>query len=563
MSERPATLRRSDNLTAFTHLGAIFLYHDLFGYILEMSEDILGFLDAFAGGADTAEVCARYAGAFDDQTPESFVDIFSQFSCLVEPDDDDIDHIWGTVPVKGKWNVWRREEDGSLTFFTAWGDHPLAKHSLSPAEVSVWELFDGETPLSVELRQAHPEVDVPALIKRLAHHGVQALKLSAVPVSFYKGRLDRRPPYLNSTMPYVIYEPGTVAAPPTTDGEMSTRDYYSETVADADDQFDVQETTLSHLLRRPHPLLGGRTYGAALVDALAERAMLPSAEIRILEVGGGLGFLARAVVEALQARGLTVRHEIVELSPVLAAAQRERCAGLPVEVREGDIMSIELGEGSYDLFIANEMIGDLHAARLSHQQVGIGLDDAGERQRRLVALGATGALIAELGLNLEDAPNPFYFTAGAFELVRRAATLLCPGGAGVITEFGEQMRYPRLATHMDHPELSIHFGHLESVAKYYGLTTEFQFVIDLLGFDRTIEGMASTRSYFRALKALLAEHGVELDKVGYTRETFAELIEGKLEKDRFGEMRYDRVEDRLMGLVPHEFKALLVKRPGD
>ncbi len=115
---------------------------------------------------------------------------------------------------------------------------------------------------------------------------------------------------------------------------------------------------------------------------------------------------------------------------------------------------------------------------------------------------------------------------------------------------------------MDHPELSIHFGHLETAAKSFGFVTEFQFIIDLLDFDRTLEGMATTRSYFHALTAMLAEQGVELEKVGYVREMFDQLTTGKIEQDQFGDIRFDRVEDRLMGLVPHEFKALLLRRPG-
>ena len=44
---------------------------------------------------------------------------------------------------------------------------------------------------------------------------------------------------------------------------------------------------------------------------------------------------------------------------------------------------------------------------------------------------------------------------------------------------------------------------------------------------------------------------------------FHELIAGKVDATRIGEIRFDRIEDRLMGLVPHEFKALLlVRRPG-
>ena len=45
-------------------------------------------------------------------------------------------------------------------------------------------------------------------------------------------------------------------------------EYHVAGITDAHQQFDYRETTLSHLLRIPHPALAGRTYGQALVDAL-------------------------------------------------------------------------------------------------------------------------------------------------------------------------------------------------------------------------------------------------------------------------------------------------------
>ena len=38
-------------------------------------------------------------------------------------------------------------------------------------------------------------------------------------------------------------------------------------------------------------------------------------------------------------------------------------------------------------------------------------------------------------------------------------------------------------------------------------------------------------------------------------------LDGKLDLNAIGELRWDRIEDRLMGLVPHEFKALVVRKP--
>jgi len=206
----------------------------------------------------------------------------------------------------------------------------------------------------------------------------------------------------------------------------------------------------------------------------------------------------------------------------------------------GDALAAKLPEGAFDLVISNEMVGDLPAQQPSPEDV--------------VAAAGT------YGVNGDDAPTPCYLQTGAFELVARIASWLAPGGTTIITEFGDRTRWPVLSSQLDHPELSTHFGHLEQTAEHVGLAPSTEFVIDLLDFDRTLQGLATTRSHFRALRALADGAGVDLSKIGYTPELLAHTVAGKLDLGSIGELRWDRIEDRLMGLVPHEFKALLATR---
>ncbi|MCG8421300.1 MAG: SAM-dependent methyltransferase [Proteobacteria bacterium] len=617
MQASESVLRRSEHLSAFAHLGELYLYHDLYGYILKMSPDILAFLAEFEHPAEVAEVCQRHAGAFDGQSPQEFVDTFIQFACLVPLDEDEIDAIWCMVPVKSRWNVWRRDSDGSVTFYTAWGEREAKRVALTRDQTEVWDALDGERRLS-EFRDRNDSALILDLIPRLVHHDMQALKLSAFPMSTYKGRHNLRPPYLTSTMPYAPYpldsrgDSGTVrkngetsdAAQPLTasanqvdeQGRMSrhgmprgvptersgwaagdsissqadttakpgkyisTTGYYREQIADAEAQFDHRETTLSHLFRVPHPALQGRTYGQALVDALSARQLLPAAgSVRVLEIGAGLGFVARDVHTRLIEKGLEVGYEIVELSPTLARVQRQRLAELGVSIREEDVLQAELGS-AFDLILANEIISDLPAVELTRAEVGADLAPQ-KRTAVLAVLGEVGQLISELGLNLDDAPERFYLNSGTIELMRRAWRALAPGGVCLLTEFGELAMYPRLSTQLDHPELSIHFGHMQTAARAIGFEVGFEYIIDFLDFDRSMRGMATTRSYFRALSWMLRESGIELKKIGYTESMFDQLIADKLSRADIGELHFDRIEDRLMGLVPHEFKALILKRP--
>lgn len=566
----PNALTCSRYASTFAHMGEVYIYHDLYGYILKMSPDILEFFRAFADPALPDQVCSRYANAFGDMTPESLVGIFLEFGCLITPGTDEMAAAWKTYAVKSRWNVWRREEDGGLTLFCGWGDRPVTKVALDAEDVAVWNAMDSETKLS-DLAALYGAPRVERLVRQLAHQDVQAIKLAKVPMSFFEkgGRQHLKPPYLTSTMPYAPLDPDKAGEVKPMEEAFSPKAYYEHEVEDAEVQFDHQETTLSHLFRTPHPALGGRTYGQALVDGLVNKGWLkPDRPLRVLEVGAGLGFVAEAVIGALQARGADVHYDILELSPALAKAQRERLADLPVTVHDGDVLEAEWPLGEVDLFVSNEMIGDLPAVQLTHAQVGLDKlteldDDAYEEhfQAQLDKLGDTGAMIRKYTMPIGDAPEEFYLNTGAWRLVERVAEHLAPGGVAVLTEFGETGRYPVLSTQLDHPELSIHFGHLMLIGSELGLEPKFEFVMDLIDMDREAQGLATTRSYFKALKALLAEHDVELEKVGYTQSMLQALTAGKIDLSRVGDLRFDRIEDRLMGLVPHEFKALVLTRP--
>jgi SAM-dependent methyltransferase len=553
-------LATSQRLSTFAHMGEAYLYHDLYGYLLGARPEILAFLDAFKKPTLAEPVCGQFAGAFEDQAPEGFVAQLVQFGCLVHAGDDELDAIWDKVPVRGAWNVWEQTTDG-LILYTAWGDRPLSAHTLDGEEAAIWARFDGETTL-LEIAETHDRTVIAALVQRLVHHELQAIKLGHARMSFYQNRQHMTPPYLTSTMPFAAYDPSTDPPPVPLEDLISPEGYYEADVDDADEQFDHQETTLSHLFREPHPALQGRTYGQAVIEGLAGRGMLPDGDLRVLEIGGGLGFFARAVVETLQGMGRTLTYDILELSPTLAEAQRERTAGLPVTIHPGNVLEVAWPAEAYDLILSNEMIGDLRSARMTHEQAGLDRDDlqGDAYQAFLAERGPGGAIAAKYTLGLGGAKDPFFLNVGAMQLVEKIGQALAPGGTAFVSEFGEMSHWPVLSTQLDHPELSIHFGHLVSVARANGLEDEFVFVMDLIEMERDVEGLRTTRSYFRALKGLLERHGVTLDKIGYTREMFDALLAGRCEAE-IGDITFDRIEDRLMGLVPHEFKALILRQP--
>jgi SAM-dependent methyltransferase len=545
----PPRLRRSRHLSWFAHNGAVYMFHDLYGYLMEMSPDIAGMIQAFDDGVDTEETIAYYKGKFGEADPRQYVEILTAHSVLVDPKEDEIEGLWAFVPIKAKWNVWQRRND-RLTLWTAWGEKPVQQIFLDEEETKIWDAFVGEKRL-IEMRHHYDNDKLINLVRKLTHSDVQALKLSMMPWAMYSKRPSLAPAYLSSTMPYPRWEPGSPVPP-----AVSLTDQYRHDVGDADLQFDHLETTLSHLLRVPHPALKGRTFGEALVDALLARGAVPEGRVRILEVGAGLGYVARHAIDRLRNAGRTVEYTIVELAPALITAQKAKLHD-DAKWIEGDALTTDVPKGAFDLVFCLEMIGDLPAKQLSRLDIGLELSGTGSADRDKVRAVSP---LAD-AVNLDDAPEPFYLQTGAFELVARIAKWLAPGGTAVITEFGDSAAWPKLSTQLDHPELSTHFGHLIQVARGESLEANVEFVIDLLEFDRAQEGLATVRSHFRALRALADNAGVDLPKIGFTRELLEHTVQGKLDLGAIGDLRYDRIEDRLMGLVPHEFKALLAKKP--
>src|SRR5207237_1660975 len=88
-------------------------------------------------------------------------------------------------------------------------------------------------------------------------------------------------------------------------------------------RFDEVECTVSHLLRFPHPALGGRRYGEALLQGLGALGLGPG-HSGVIEIGGGAGHLAEAAWRGDAGPFTKARWTAIDLSPALIAAQRRR-----------------------------------------------------------------------------------------------------------------------------------------------------------------------------------------------------------------------------------------------
>src|SRR5437660_6719613 len=105
--------------------------------------------------------------------------------------------------------------------------------------------------------------------------------------------------------------------------EDPNRAHHREDRLPARRRFDEVECTISHLLRLPHPALGGLRYGEALLQGIARRGIAPGRS-GVVEIGGGAGHVAEAAWRGNAGPFSGARWTSIDLSPALIAAQRRR-----------------------------------------------------------------------------------------------------------------------------------------------------------------------------------------------------------------------------------------------
>lgn len=522
-------LRRSSHLSLFSRGEDVFAYHDLVGDILRMDARLVAFLDFFLEPRTALEARAAFGKDFGKEDLDAFLEIFPAHRVLVRDGEDEKLALDWWHPVRGPWILVHEDAELVVGYVERSRDEVVLE-KLGAFERRVLRACDGARTVSEiasELGSAARET-----IFRWTHSERQVTKLLEKPARSYK----KLPPYAESTMPYARFErPGERTE------RASTRDYHADGIDSADEQFEVRETTLSHALRRSHPALGGDTYAGRLVRALSDRELLAALpDTRVVEVGGGVGWFAKNALEALPGRELT--WTICELSPELQRSQRELVLDSRVRFVRGDAESLPFEAGSVNLLVANEMIADLEAIRVKK----------GSEEAR--------ALERAHGVSFVDAPDDFWVNAGALRFMGEVARVLAPGGAALLTEFGELDRFPVESTHLDHREFSIHFGHLEAAARKAGLDARVELVPDLLDLQGDVRVLATNRSFFRVLRAFLGERGVKLEKIAYTEDELGRLLAGKVRLEALEGLKLHPARERVLGLRPSEFKALIARK---
>ena len=601
------TLYLSPNIDYFQNGDDFFVYHNLYGYILKMSEDLVDFLEFFYDAPRSAdEMVEQFGQVFDNDTLNEFLSIFRTLACLLPDESYEPKKSHDMYPTQARWITVDSTDASAVVIyaFDTQAQNRIIKISLDAWESRLWAHIEGKKTVG-EIAEAVAEEDgllsadvemrIVATLALGSHCSIQAVKMSAEPCANFKGRRFGVPPYLISTMPY---EKVTVHVRTKVDENGAIIETYEEPSRPLPQRIEMIEiapevlhldrtcTRLSSILAKPHDVLAKRSYGEAIVEYMEKCGLFHGSETRILEIGGGNGETARDMMATLKSKKVAAKYTIFcpdsEQANILRAmVASEAFSGISedIVVVDGDIEKIAqiLGDAPYDIIFSDEFLANLPSANVRKMSLDGGNDEDDEDEddeplpdgverdikpahldaAKLTFIGEGDSvnLIMKHRLNLCDAPEDFILNTGSIRLIEHINKLATSKTHIFLIEFGEDIKYPVLTLEDGQINYSQHFGVLKQVAQKLGYTAESHYWMEEIGIVRDMEMFATTRSQFKAMRQMLVDHGVELERRAYRREEFEQLLE-RAGRTSVVEVNYEHAEDRISGLVPHAYKVL-------
>jgi hypothetical protein len=289
-----------------------------------------------------------------------------------------------------------------------------------------------------------------------------------------------------------------------------TRNYHLHHPVDLMTEFTVCESLGHSGSPYLRALAMEKTYGAVLGDRLREKGILPRG-CRLCEIGGGYGSLMRGLLEAHG--DLVERVVMVDLSRVLLGRQQRALNPWKDRVSFvlGDALDVMPAISGVDLFLINEMIGDLPVwTDLS----------PGRLPREL------SALINRYRLGIPE-EKPFHFNIGAIRLVEaicrkgipaflseHASDPIIPREMPFLVKGLATSGWPREIRLTAHSEYTIRFSHLEQVARALDRKVETGSLLEMIGYSN----VEKARFIFNARACSTDEQALVFEFLDHVRE---------------------------------------------
>lgn len=602
------TLYLSKNIDYFQNGDDFFVYHNLYGYILKMSEDLVDFLEFFTQPLEATAMHAQFDEAFGRDTLNEFLSIFRTLACLLPSEDYEREKTLAMYPTQARWISVHCPEQDNITIyaFDAQSHRDLRIIALNDWESSLWRLCaKGDKNVQQIIDELSSHKDSPSnglddlvmsCLAQWTHYEIQALKLSAEPCTIYKGRRFGIPPYLISTMPYErvtplvrteVDENGSIIAPYEEPLRVKPKGMRLEHIDEETLQRDRLATRLSSVLATPHEVLQNQSYAQRIFACAEQHCQIKDEPFSVLDIGGGLGETAQGFIAAFQEKypQKQIQYTIYAPNEEFAQLQREQTKHLPqlrILIGQPDDLAKTLDEQKFDFILCDEFLADLEAVSVRKMTLGgqndeENLDDdpesealpddtelpapatqrpGGEEKLTFIGEGDAIQLIFKHKLRLNDAPEDFYLNSGSLRLLSQIQKLCKFSTQVFLIEFGEEVKYPVRTFEENSVAYSQHFGVLRQAAQNMGFTASLSYWMQDLDLQRDTSMFATTRSQFKALRRLLADHNVNLQRQPYTETQMRQILSEAGLENAIVELNFEPAEDRISGLVPHSYRLL-------
>lgn len=341
------------------------------------------------------------------------------------------------------------------------------------------------------------------------------------------------------------------------EGEEHLEEFHHHELTDAaqdDEHFDLIETTVSHLFREPNAALNGLTYGQLLMRQLRKLGWFTPKPKILLEVGGGLGYVARDMAkellpferQAMKYISLDITHPFLKLQ--IRRAKEGGWSGIGTRAN-GEQLPFK--DNSIDLVIDNENMADMTPVKLSKKEL---LSGSGETVPHQEGLD----WIRRLRLPIKGAPpDDVIFNLGPIRFVAELWRVLTPGGRAFVTEFGIEEGWPAPVKLPGHTEYEVQYSHLRQAVRWLGFQERYLPLPQFLAMKPNTKVLCTGAAYTiqRFCQALKKPFAVRAYTEGELKQTLGDVL------PRLQGMHYHDVADPAwFGLI--DFKVLLLEKPG-
>lgn len=339
---------------------------------------------------------------------------------------------------------------------------------------------------------------------------------------------------------------------PEFEGEHHLSQFHTHDITTDEDHFDTIETTVSHLFREPSEAMGGQTYGRLLAKHLRKLGWWDRKPRFIVEVGGGLGYVARELAAGLSPQEREGRYIFLDITGPFLKAQlsRGREAGWAAEAIQANGEWLPFKPASVDVVIDNENLADMTPVKLTKREIESGTGDTPHHQEAI-------EWIRRMKLSLgNEMPDEFMFNLGPIRFVAELWRVLKPGGRAILVEFGIEEGFAAPVKLPGHTEYEVQYSHLRHAARFLGFREKYGALPQFFNMKPDTRVLCTGAAY--AIRRFCRADGKSFAIRAYTEGELNRAL-GDMAEKLTGHHYHDIMDPAWFGLW--DFKVLLLEKP--